>query len=364
MYYGADRSLKEHDTAVTINRRNMAVLYSLTKLEQVELVINCIRTTRKSALTKAFKKPVRGYNELYFAPIIPERGILYKITRPLNRLILRFLNKDMIQRIESSNIINWCYWPKGFHDWEYLQFNGRIVFDADHNIIDNPNISKEYKEGRKNELLAIGKLADLIISSSRSMLNWYHSRGFHKTALMLNGIFKERINLKSQHRKEDFYTVTYCGTLSKWINLEWLLHLIHKNPDWTFNIIGQDYKTSISQDLKKFNNVRLHGFLEPKKVDAILKQTDVAIGLYNDDPALDVNSMKLYDYLCQNVPVVVNNYHDNLVEDYHNLLSTAQTLEEFLYLVENPKLLDTQELEDFLISCQWQKRIGMILQTI
>src|SRR5690606_30206383 len=100
-----------------------------------------------------------------------------------------------------------------------------------------------------------------------------------------------------------------------------------------FNFIGNNYKTDISETLKKYPSVKLHGILEPMEVDAIIKRSNVCFGLYQKNEALDVNSMKLYDYLAQGIPVVVNEYHPNLGNDFGYLLNIASTYDEFKRLL-------------------------------
>ncbi|MGJ5642463.1 glycosyltransferase family protein [Formosa sp. S-31] len=365
-YFGADRALLEADNAFTLNRRNMAVLYGLTQMKEVHVVINCIRTTRTRVIKELFKrdKEQSKYINYYIAPILPEKGDLRQLFRPINRFLLKCINLKTHRFLKKAKVINWCYWPKAYYDWNYLKFEGKFVFDTDHNIIEDPNISPEFRLNRKNELLTIGKKSDLILSSSRSMLLWYNKQGFNNTCLMLNGVFSERINLETRNIKGANYTVTYCGTLSKWIKSEWLIQLIQDHPHWQFNIIGANYKTELSETLEAYSNVVLHGFLKPKAVSAILKQSDVAIGLYNENPALDVNSMKLYDYLSQNIPVVINKYHDYLNEDFQSLVSTAVNYEEFKKMVATPFVLSHQKINHFLSQSLWDKRIQNVLEQL
>lgn len=362
-YFGADRSLLPDDNGLTIHRRNMAVLYTISQLDNVETVINCIRTTRRKSIKESYRNQKGNYLEFYFAPIFPERGILKKFTRSINLRLLRLLYPNIFRRINESKVVNWCYWPKGFNDWKFLRFKGKLVFDTDHNIIENPNVPIEMRGKKEKEFITIGKRVDLIISSSRTMLDWFESRGCKNTSLMLNGVFRERINLEASETNNEEYTVTYCGTLSKWIKVDWLLELIKTYPNWYFNIIGADYKTTISKEFQCFRNVRLHGFLNPDNVDRILKKSNVAIGLYNEDPALDVNSMKLYDYLAQNVPVVINNYHPYLIEDFKGTIALANTLEEFILLIKKPIKISNRELKRFLIQSQWKNRVKTVFES-
>ena len=318
-YFGADAPWAAQ-TEGDINRRNMAVLLTLAQQPQVEVVYNIIRCTR----TLLFKKTLQIRSQhpkiknLYIAPIVPETGVLKWLTRPINHWILKGLYKGALKRHKQA--ISWCYWPKGYSDYKFLGLENPMLFDTDHNIIDNPYISEAEKPKRAALLEEAAHKATYVLSSSRSMLHWFQDKGFSNTRLLMNGVFGSRIQTDHQIH-HDTYQVTYCGTLSKWIKLDWLLQMAKDQPQWLIHIIGQNYKTELSAQLQDIANIRLHGFLKPSEVDRILQTTDVCIGLYREDKGLDVNSMKLYDYLAKGLPVVVNNYHPHLKDDFNGSLN-------------------------------------------
>ena len=364
-YFGADGPLATIN-GNGIRRRNMAILDAITRQPSVDSVFNIIRSTRQ-VIFKNLRKDSQTNSKvvtIYIAPILPERGSLGRFTRPINRWILKKIYPKAFRSTHSSNQLAWCYWPKGFEDFEYLGLDMDVIFDTDHNIIDDPNNTADFKLNRKELLLRIGARATYILSSSRSMLKWYQQHGFENTRIVMNGVFEKRINLSSSPRENSVYTVTYCGTLSKWIKIDWLFQVINDHPDWHFNFIGSNYKTDLDVQLKLFSNVQLWGFLDPKEVDRILKESDVCIGLYQEDGALDVNSMKLYDYLAQGIPVVVNNYHPHLSSDFNGLLNIAATYQDFNLLLEHPKKPDLDTLKQFLNNSTWDRRVEKILHEV
>ena len=342
----------------------MAILSTLSQQQSVTKVFNVVRCTRDMVFKKWRQKEPddTAIVNLYIAPIIPERGILRRLSRPLNRFLLHKINSKAIQRSKKNKNLAWCYWPKGFIDFDFFGLDIDMVFDTDHNIIDEPNNLEEQKAEKKEILLQAGKRAKYILSSSRSMLHWYHRNELNHTELLMNGVFENRINLKPSNLETVNYTVTYSGTLSKWIKTAWLTKIVQDHSDWTFNFIGYNYKTDIASLLEHYSNVHMHGFLEPADVDAIVKQSDVCFGLYQQDDALDVNSMKLYDYLAQGIPVVVNDYHPNLHNDFNGLLNIASTYEEFENLMKNPNSFSKEKIERFLISSTWNERVQPIIE--
>lgn len=359
-YFGADSAWKQ-GCENSIRRRNMAILVALSKQPSVTKVYNIVRCTRDLVIKKWKEKESENTAivNLYIAPIVPERGILRWMARPINRFLLKKMNSKAIHTSKKNKNLAWCYWPKGFEDFDYLRLDMDMIFDTDHNIIDEPNIENRLE--RKQLLLKAGTRAKYIVSSSRSMLDWVHQNGLKNTELLMNGVFESRINLKSSNSEAVRYNVTYSGTLSKWMKTDWLTKIVRDQPDWTFNFIGDNYKTDIASELEQFPNVTMHGFLRPKEVDVLIKQSDVCFGLYEKDAALDVNSMKLYDYLAQGIPVVVNNYHPHLEQDFNGLLNIASTYEEFERLLKHPSSVSQEKIEEFLYSSTWNKRVQPLI---
>jgi Glycosyl transferases group 1 len=362
-YFGADAPWENHDEA-DINRRNMAVLLAIAEQSSVTKVFNIIRCTRKLLLNKDLQKKSSHPKivNMYIGALFPERGILEVIFRPLNKAILKITNPIITN---GNKTLSWCYWPKGYNDFKYLGLQNRMIFDTDHNIIDDPSLSAAQKEQREHLLIEAAHSAELILSSSRSMIAWYNKKGFGHTQLMMNGVFKSRINLKNSTVKTtDTLRVTYCGTLSKWVKADWMIKMAKEHPNMTINIIGKNYKTELESQLQSFENIKMHGYLKPKAVDKILQNTDVCIGLYREDDALDVNSMKLYDYLSQGVPVVVNPYHNNIQTDFQDLLSVGATYEEFIGAICHPKEIKNEDILAFLDNSTWYKRVKGIFDNI
>lgn len=361
-YFGADKAW-ESETASDLNRRNMAVMLTLAELPEVDYVYNVIRCTRSQVLNKS-KQKLSNHPKIknqYIAPIMPEKGYLKLITRPFNQWYLK--RRNHISSVVNSNSISWCYWPKGYLDYKFYGLKNKMVFDSDHNIIDDPNINAAHKNKQKDVLLQSAKDAELILSSSRSMLEWYKQMGFNNSSLMFNGVFETRKNLINNKLNKDF-TVTYCGTLSKWVKSDWLIKMANEHPKWQINIIGKNYKTKLSSRLESLNNIMMHGFLKPFEVDVILKQSNVCIGLYQEHTALDVNSMKLYDYLLQGKPVVVNNYHKNLSEDFKGLITVVSNYQDFIKFIMNSNTPEYDKVSQFLEEVVWQNRVYKVLKKI
>ncbi|MGJ8548654.1 hypothetical protein [Winogradskyella wichelsiae] len=361
-YFGAD-SAWEHQSETDINRRNMAVLLAIAEQPNVTVVYNIIRCTRALLFnTKQQKKSSHPQiKNVYIAIVLPERGLLKILSKPLNRLILNFFTP---KKDQTHNTLSWCYWPKGYEDYKFLGLNNPMIFDTDHNIIDDPNLAEHQKVDRAQLLIEAGKKAVTILSSSRSMISWYNTKGFSTTKILMNGVFKKRINISTKQKSSNTYQVTYCGTLSKWVKVDWILKMAQDQPNWVINIIGRNYKSELTSHLESFENIKMHGYLKPKAVDAILEHTNVCIGLYKEEDALDVNSMKLYDYLAKDLPVVVNKYHENLENDFKDCIKVVDNYTDFIKNVKEIKPNDKGKLSRFLNSVTWQNRVKPLINLV
>ncbi|MFB9054541.1 hypothetical protein ACFFVB_15735 [Formosa undariae] len=365
-YFGSDGAWEDQNET-NIRRRNYAILFALSKHENVTHVYNIVRCTRSLVFKNIFKRKPKNQiiKNIYIAPILPERTFIGAFSKVFNRWFLKTVNHKAFY-FKEEKCVSWCYWPKGFLDWSYLGITGDMVFDTDHNIIDDPNIPLNRKIEREDLLLKAGLNAKLILSSSRSMLQWFNKHDLNQTKLVLNGNFIERMRfpLKKSACKQP--QITYCGTLSKWMKIDWLKRLVENHAEWEFHIIGNAYKTDFEKDFRSYNNVTLYGFLEPNEVSNILQITDVALGLYTENPALDVNSMKLYDYLLNGVAIVINNYHNKLEVDFNGLISIANSFEDFELAVESAIQLNVnkKDLQTFLQNTTWEARIKPILNIL
>jgi glycosyltransferase involved in cell wall biosynthesis len=303
--------------------------------------------------------------DIFFSYLIPsDNSIAVKINKWISRLLLLL----QVGRFPKKQDVIWCYWPKGYTRFKESGWSGRLIFDSDHNIVDDPNISDRKKPERIELLKKIGAEADLVLSSARSMLQWFKENSKAKTVLLFNGVDPNRFEDISPEKKSIAHPVVgYVGSLSKWIQYDWLERLVQDHSDWHFVIIG---KPSNDENYKRFENrpnVHLLGPKNYKEVPSYIKSFDVAIGLYQKHSALDVNSMKLYEYLAAGVPVICSNYHPNLNSDFEGFIQTAETYKDFEKLIkDNIKRRVTDQpskLSSFLQKVSWNNRINEFLKT-
>ena len=362
-YFGSDDTWQNLlDTG--FRRRNTWILKTFIGSLFFNNVYIIHQTTRKNLLKNLFKKQKSKHKDIFFAFFLPLSFKLNTINKFFIKLVFRIQG---VKNINSKSNIVWSYWPNGFKTAERINLKGRYFFDTDHNIINDDNLDKTLYKKQSELLFRAGKKCEKIISSSRSMLYWYKSRGFTNIYRLRNGICLKRFsNIKIKELDVKKPIIGYVGTLSKWIDYDIFEALIKNNIKWSFVIYGKDYKTERYRNLKKYSNVYFKGELNAENLPATIKNFDVALNLYQKRKWLDVDSMKIYEYLAAGIPVVTSVFHDYLDEDFENLLFLGRTYNEIQkhinFLIDNP--LDKDYAIKFIERNTWQNRVQSFMEIL
>ncbi len=361
IYFGADApwsSLEKEG----FKRRNTHLLRSFANSGVYDQVIAVHLTTRQGALKAIFSKSKKQTKVLdVFVANLLINSFKGGVFQRINHLfyLLQIWAQGGRKFNRNENII-FCYWPKGYQFSKKLLLKGRVFFDTDHNIIHDENLNQKQLQAQLDTLLDAGKNSEMVLSSTRSMLDWYRTQGFNNLYRLRNGITPERFtNLPDGKKQFSNPVIGYIGTVSKWIDYETYEKLIENNPQWDFPIYGPSYKTETYKKLQSFKNVHFMGPVKADDVPATLKSFDVALNLYRSESWLDVDSMKLYEYLAVGIPVVSLNYHPDLDTDFEHLLFLAENVTEIEAQVR--KILENKgnhmDARDFIMKSTWDKRV-------
>ena len=234
-----------------------------------------------------------------------------------------------------------------------------MVFDADHNIAEDPHLPYE-KRSRQQELLrAVGHDAHAIVSSSRTMNQWFEKD--YKVHLLMNGVDRERFSNPSPSTNPNPPVIGYLGSLSKWMEIQWLKQLAARHPEWRFRIGGVEHQTNATEELSDLDNVELCGRIAFNDVPTFIDSLSVALSLYKPDPAVDVNSMKVYEYLAGRRPVVALENHPDVSADFNGLLNTVTSFDEFeaavMALIDSSSSQEWHsKVDQFVEANQWANR--------
>lgn len=350
-------------------RRNTYILKALVESRNVTSVFTVKRVPRLNFLSYLKKRSnTSAIKDIFYFSLLPDR-YFKKVNQKIAKFLISLQVKNSVWQ-SKDQIIIWSYWPQGFCDAIYLDLPGRWIFDTDHNIIDDPNLNTKDIPARVALLEYTIKRCDTIISSSRSMLDWYHKNGYFNTVLLMNGVDSERFKTSTSNQLSHISRpiIGYVGTLSSWINYDWFIRLIEENPQWNFVIVGKAYQATAHRKLENYKNVHLLGSKSAKEVPAIIKKFDVAIGLYKKQEGLDVNSMKLYEYLAAKIPVVVNDYHEFLEEDFADLIDVVCNYQDFVsqvqFYITNGYTPNCEKLNSFLEDSSWQNRVDNFIRSL
>ncbi|MCD4788427.1 MAG: glycosyltransferase [Bacteroidales bacterium] len=370
-YFGADMPWQQLVTH-GFRRRNTCLLKSLVNNKDVEKVFVVRQVLRNEVFKNIFQKQAdTKVRDIYIALMLPERKWL-PFTKTINLLFARLFILFQTGRFIQKNDIIWIYWIRAYLFVRKLKVKGRYIFDIDHNIIDDDNLPENERENVSKTLLDIGKRSENILSSCRSMINWYETRGFSNCLYIRNGIdpnrFKKHFSEPDDLKKIPSPRILYVGTLSKWINTNLFLNLIKKRSDWNFIIIGGNYKTSLSEKLNNLPNVSLLGFKTAEVIPRYMSNVDIGLGIYKNEEWLDVDSMKFYEYLASGIPVVSTKYHNYIEPDFYNLIKTSNNPEEIENIIEEYLNLKKQDKEAWRINCKsfiedstWDNRIEIVI---
>jgi glycosyltransferase involved in cell wall biosynthesis len=369
LYFGADASISTLNNSIGFHRRNTHILKALGASDEIHLVVNVQFVIRQHWWsTKKSQDIQHGIMDVYVTGLLPN---ILPLAGFFNKVLMRRHIEKRIRAAGQStkHVLCWCYWPSGHTLWQRFWHRSTMVFDADHNIVENPHDSKEVQLSKVHQLGQVLDEATLFISSSRTMNEWAAARSNCPVLLTMNGIDTKRFEGIDKKSSPTNLTVGYVGQLSKWMDLNMLESLIKSHPHIQFKIAGPDYQTDANERLGAFQNVVLYGRITPDQLPAFLSSADVGLSLYRAIPALDVNSMKIYEYLAAHLPVIALKNHDHLGVDFDNLLDLAEdqkSLSDALASIAKAPKDPTwhRKVDEFLARSSWENRVAEVIATL
>jgi len=364
-HFGADKPAEELKK-IGYKRRNTILLKFLSEDPAVSQVFNFNYSNRKKFLqhfSRNFERTDQKIKDIFFTEVFTFGKVKIGL---FNRLFNKIYFGGLKRRHSKRGLIAWLYWPNGYHDFKLSGVALPYVFDADHNLIDDPNLAASEKQSLSNLLREIAASSNLIVCASKSMLSWFTENGAKAVYRLRNGIDMSRFQNRSSKRNK--FSVVYCGLLSHWVNYDLFVQLVKSNPDIEFVIIGRAFLTDSYEYVRQFANVQFLGEKSSEEVASLLPTFDAGIALYKSDTILDGDSMKIYEYLAAGLPVVCTNYHVSLKEDFESLLFIANTSEEIstvLHTIRDKSLvLNADAVSSFLDRSGWDKRVSDVIKKL
>ena len=303
-----------------------------------------------------------------FLPLLPGSARSAWVRR-LNDLLWRVILLRKGINASSERTCLFAYWPDGLRTALKLAGTAPILFDADHNIVDDVNFDATEREEIRSLLAECGRRGGVVgIAAARSMLDYFTSVGIPSFRLR-NGVDPDRFPVSSpcpaELRELPRPIIGYVGTLSRWLYLEMLGELARRRPGWSFVVIGAAYKRDLPGNVSGCRNIVFVGEKGADEVPGYLAHFDCALNLYRcDSPEwMDPDSMKLFEYLAAGVPVVSTPFHPALYDDFEGLVRTAGDLDGILEGIDTVVALSEEERVSWKIRARqfaeentWQSR--------
>ena len=160
--------------------------------------------------------------------------------------------------------------------------------------------------------------------------------------------------------------VGYVGNLDiTRIDLDLLITVAAKRPDWNLVFIGSMHKNRKIMRLNKFRNVHFLGVRLYDQAVRYIRYFDVAIIPHLDSELTrNMNPLKLYVYFSLHVPVVATPIAN--IEDFGEFIKIGHTSEEFIERIDycldnNPISGNVERLRGLLKANSWNERVTRIM---
>ena len=160
--------------------------------------------------------------------------------------------------------------------------------------------------------------------------------------------------------------VGYVGNLDiTRIDLDLLITVAAKRPDWNLVFIGSMHKNRKIIRLNKFRNVHFLGVRLYDQAVRYIRYFDVAIIPHLDSELTrNMNPLKLYVYFSLHVPVVATPIAN--IEDFGEFIKIGHTSEEFIERIgncldNNPISGNVERIRSLLKANSWNERVTRLL---
>lgn len=236
--------------------------------------------------------------------VLPWMADLLPMVRPeLSRQVLKLIVRSAISNAliklqwdQPVLVTYWWMFPEivGMKLWRFR------VFD----VIDRHwgySYESSERARQRNFDLAVKtvSLSDRVKCVSKGLIE--ELEGYSRPELLPNAIDLARVNRsKTTEARGRTKTAVYAGGWNERLDVDLLLELVERNPDWQFSFVGaeEDYRFA------RFNNVRFFGDVS---YDTVLEQLSQAqIGLIpfvSNAYTESSNFLKILDYLATGVTI-------------------------------------------------------------
>jgi len=292
---------------------------------------------------------------VYRPPAALPFGNMYRFINRLNQWILARAIKKVLNSLGWSATVWWTYLPNTVDMLPHVGFKNKAGSDLrsrDINCCHNGgkailcyDCADEHaafpglvnaRTVRKMEL-ELFQRADVNLATAHEL---YERKKRYAPGLKLvpNGAdaehfeqaLSEELPVAGEIANLPFPVVGYIGAVGSWLDMEMLAALARARPDFSIVLVGP-VDTDVSP-LTGFKNIYLLGKRDYRELPRYLKGFDVAVIPFKvDELTVNVNPVKLYEYLAAGRPVVSSALPE--VRKFAPLVGIAENTAEFVELV-------------------------------
>jgi glycosyltransferase involved in cell wall biosynthesis len=159
--------------------------------------------------------------------------------------------------------------------------------------------------------------------------------------------------------------IGFFGLIAEWIDLQLVRELAQRRPGWTFVMIGK--ATVDLSPLRGLPNVRLLGQKPYASLPSYCRAFDVGLIPFRiDELTLNVNPLKLREYLAAGLPVVSSDLPE--VRKYGHLVHVAAGVDAYLREIERALTERAEPLDrarvDAMKDESWEARVEEISELV
>jgi len=323
-------------------------------------------------LNKFFKGHVRVKENIdVISPlVIPLHS--NRLARKINRLLLL---KQVIyyqNRFKYTDPILWTFLPNV--DFLLGAFNEKLsVYHITDDFTQFTGYPSESIMAMERELI---NNCDVIIASAQNLADKKAFDGKEINVVshgVEHDVFSGALRMSRDEWPRDIRDKTrpiigFYGEINDWLDLEMLARAAKKRPEWSFVLIGRiamevgniDYLLDIS-------NVHWLGQKNYKQLPAYCSAFDVAlIPMKINELTLNVNPLKLREYLAAGVPVVSASLPE--VKPYRDIVEFADNHEDLIakieILLKRDRLQSAPLLSERVANESWDSKVENVSEII
>ncbi|MFZ3102343.1 MAG: glycosyltransferase [Desulfitobacteriaceae bacterium] len=301
-------------------------------------------------------------------PLLPFANLKPWLNK-LNQLLLGRALKKVLAKLKFVKPILWTYLPNNIDILKHIS-HAQLIYDCADEHASFPGFVKaEVVLDMEYRLL---NQAEIVFVSAQEL---YNRKGAHcqNIHLINNGADFEHFS-KALSEELDFPEfiaslpkpiVGYIGALSAWLDLELIKALALAYPKWSIVMVGpQDVDLT---ELRALGNIY---FVGPKSygiLPSYLKSFDLCLIPFKiNDLTVNVNPVKLYEYLAAGKPVLATALPEVL--NFSDYVAIANNKEDFVVLAAQEIAKDnSQKIQsrlDIAYANSWNIRFKQMLEII